>query len=255
MTSLLVATLNLRNIADRWAERLPLLLADFAALQPDVIGLQEVVYPLGQDRLLAAGGASRYEIRRSWAGRPEYGNAILVRERLADRLGPELVTHRTDLGWNRSVHCVDFAFGDGDGDDTLRLVNTHLHHLRADTGMREEQAGRLLDWLAGLPETSATVALGDFNAEPEEPAIARIEGAGFRSAFREATGADPDHTFPSGIVAPMTDPGRPICIDYIWLAGAVRATSARVVFDRPSASDPTLYPSDHIGLAAEVAIG
>ena len=35
-----VATLNLRNLADRWDERLPLLLADFAALQPDLIGLQ-----------------------------------------------------------------------------------------------------------------------------------------------------------------------------------------------------------------------
>lgn len=254
MTSaLLVATLNLRNIADRWNERLPLLLADFAALQPDVIGLQEVVYPLGQDRLLGAGGASRYEIRRSWAGRPEYGNAILVRDRLADRLAPELVTHRTDLGWNRSAHCVDLALGDGD--DTLRVVNTHLHHLRADTGMRDDQAGRLLDWLAGLPATSATVATGDFNAEPDEPAIARIEAAGFRSAYREANGAEPDHTFPSGIVAPMTDPGRPMCIDYIWLSGAVRASSARLVFDRPSASDPTLYPSDHLGIAVEVAIG
>jgi endonuclease/exonuclease/phosphatase family metal-dependent hydrolase len=254
MTSaLLVATLNLRNIADRWEERLPLLLADFAALQPDVIGLQEVVYPLGQDRLLAAAGASRYEIRRSWAGRPEYGNAILVRDRLADRLAPERVTHRTDLGWNRSAQCVDLALGDGD--DTLRVVNTHLHHLRADSGMRDDQAGRLLTWLAGLPEAGATVALGDFNAEPNEPAIARIEGAGFRSAFREANGAEPDHTFPSGIVAPMTDPGRPISIDYIWLSGAVRATSARLVFDRPSATDPTLYPSDHLGIAAEVTVG
>ena len=33
---LLVATLNIRNLADRWDERLPLLLADMAALQPDL---------------------------------------------------------------------------------------------------------------------------------------------------------------------------------------------------------------------------
>ena len=32
-----VATLNIRNIADRWDERLPLLLADMRSLQPDVI--------------------------------------------------------------------------------------------------------------------------------------------------------------------------------------------------------------------------
>jgi endonuclease/exonuclease/phosphatase family metal-dependent hydrolase len=44
MDRLHVATLNIRNLADRWDERLPLILADMAALQPDILGLQEVVY-------------------------------------------------------------------------------------------------------------------------------------------------------------------------------------------------------------------
>src|SRR5918996_5047597 len=56
MDSLHVATLNISNLADRWDERLPLLLADMAALQPDILGLQEVVYPLQQDRLIGAAG-------------------------------------------------------------------------------------------------------------------------------------------------------------------------------------------------------
>ena len=59
MTRLRVATLNILNLADRWEERLPLLLADTAALRPDLLGLQEVVYPMQQDRLLAAGDAGR----------------------------------------------------------------------------------------------------------------------------------------------------------------------------------------------------
>ena len=79
MDRLLVATLNILNLADRWAERLPLLLADMAALQPDLIGLQEVVYPMQQDRLLGAAGEGRYEAVRGWAGRPEYGNSLLVK--------------------------------------------------------------------------------------------------------------------------------------------------------------------------------
>ena len=37
MDRLLVATLNILNLADRWEERLPLLLADMAALQPDLM--------------------------------------------------------------------------------------------------------------------------------------------------------------------------------------------------------------------------
>jgi len=79
MRHLDVATLNLRNIADRWPERLPLLLSDMAALQPDLMGLQECVFAVGQDRLLGAAGEARYEIHRGWAGRPEYGNSVLVK--------------------------------------------------------------------------------------------------------------------------------------------------------------------------------
>ena len=98
MGSVHVATLNIRNLADRWDERLPLLLADMAALQPDVLGLQEVVYPLQQDRLIGAGGEGRYESTRGWAGRPEYGNALLVR-RPFEATDPD----RLDLGLQRSA--------------------------------------------------------------------------------------------------------------------------------------------------------
>src|SRR5829696_5007259 len=98
---LLVATLNILNLADRWEERLPLLLADMAALQPDVIGLQEVVYPLQQDRLLGAAGEGRYEVVRGWAGRPEYGNSLLVKAPLAAS-DPD----RLDLGLQRAAHRV-----------------------------------------------------------------------------------------------------------------------------------------------------
>src|SRR4029077_10819004 len=68
MDRLHVATLNILNLADRWDERLPLLLADFAALQPDLIGLQEVVYPMQQDRLIGAGGAGGERGMRGWRG-------------------------------------------------------------------------------------------------------------------------------------------------------------------------------------------
>ena len=67
---LLVATLNILNLADRWDERLPLLLADFAALQPDLIGLQEVVYVMQQDRLIGAAGAGEYRAIRAGPGGP-----------------------------------------------------------------------------------------------------------------------------------------------------------------------------------------
>ena len=36
---------------------------------------------------------------------------------------------------------------------------------------------------------------------------------------------------------------------------AVRVVSAKLAFDRPDPEDATLYPSDHLGLAAHLEIG
>lgn len=247
MTRMTIATLNIRNIADRWPERLPLLLADMAALQPDVMGLQEVLFAVEQDRVIAAAGPGRYTIERGWAGRPEYGNAVLVREPL--RVAS---VERLDLGLNRSSLRGLVAIDE----TTLLFAVTHLHHLPADETVRDEQTARLLDWLSAAPPADAQVVVGDFNAEPDEPASERMRSAGFRSAFAEANGADPDVTWPSGIQAPALDTdGDPGCLDYVWLRGEARPVSARLVFDRPAVGDPTLYPSDHFGIAAVVDVG
>jgi hypothetical protein len=53
----------------------------------------------------------------------------------------------------------------------------------------------------------------------------------------------------------MDTDGVPECLDYIWLRGDVRATSARLAFDRPDPEDPTIYPSDHLGISAMLEIG
>jgi endonuclease/exonuclease/phosphatase family metal-dependent hydrolase len=245
MTSLSVATLNLRNIADRWDERLPLLLADMAALQPDLIGLQECVYAAQQDRILGAAGAGRYASRRGWASRPEYGNAILAREPIDPG-----ATDRLDLAEGRSALRADAALPGG---ARLTFVATHLHHEVPDEAIRARQAAALVEWLAA--EHGPTVVVGDFNAEPVEPAYRVMLDAGFRSAHVEANGAEPGVTWPSGIQAPgMDTDGEPGCLDYIWVRGPINVEDCRVVFDRPAVDDPTLYPSDHFGLAATIRI-
>jgi hypothetical protein len=53
----------------------------------------------------------------------------------------------------------------------------------------------------------------------------------------------------------MDTDGDPECLDYIWVRGAARVESARLVFDRPDPEDPTLYPSDHLGIATILVIG
>jgi endonuclease/exonuclease/phosphatase family metal-dependent hydrolase len=248
MNLLQVATLNIRNLADRWDERLPLILSDMAALQPDLLGLQEVVYVLQQDRLIGAAGVGRYESLRGWAGRPEYGNALLAREPL---VASDM--ERLDLGLNRSAIRVRLA---PPGCSTLIVTVTHLHHLPADQAARDEQASQLLEWLAAAPSSDGQIVMGDFNAKPVEPAYARMTAGGYRSAFLEANGREPDVTWPSGLEAPARDvDGVPGCLDYIWVRGAIAVDACRLAFDRPAVGDPGLYPSDHLGLAARLRVG
>ncbi len=249
MTILRIATLNILNLADRWEERLPLMLADSAALRPDLLGLQEVVYPMQQDRLLGAGTPDDYTVHRGWAGRPEYGNSLLVRSPLAV-VGP---TERLDLGHARAAHRVTVPLP---GALDVVVAVTHLHHRVPDAAIRLEQAAALVAWLDAAPAATAQVAMGDFNADPTEPAYARMVAAGFRSAFAEANGAEPDVTWPSGLQAPAMDTdGDPSCLDYIWLRGAARAVNSRLWADRPAIDDPGLYPSDHLGVVATVEVG
>lgn len=248
MDRLHVATLNILNLADRWPERLPLILADMASLQPDLLGLQEVVYVLQQDRLIGAAGEAHYASIRGWAGRPEYGNSLLVKQPLvaAD-------VERLDLGLGRAAHRARLTLAGG---STLLMVVTHLHHVVDGDAQRDGQTEALLAWIAGAPPADATIALGDFNADPGEPAYARMNAAGFRSAFAAANGSEPAVTWPSGLQAPAMDTdGEPDCLDYIWVRGAVRVVDARLAFDRPHPEDPTLYPSDHFGLSAHLEIG
>jgi endonuclease/exonuclease/phosphatase family metal-dependent hydrolase len=248
MDPLHVATLNIRNMADRWPERLPLLLADMAALQPDLLGLQEVVYPMQQDRLIGAAGAGHYRESRGWAGRLEYGNSLLVREPLAASQ-----VDRVDLGLNRSALRAIVPVG---SDMQLLVAVTHLHHEVPDAAERDQQVKRLLDWLGSAPSVDAQVVMGDFNARPGEPAAQRMRANGYRSAYAEANGAEPAVTWPSGIQAPgMDTDGTPACLDYIWIRGAITVASARLAFDRPAVDDGTLYPSDHFGLSAQLAFG
>ena len=248
MDRLHVATLNIRNLADRWFERLPLLLADMAALQPDLFGLQEVVYVMQQDRLIGAAGEGHYAAVRGWAGRPEYGNSLLVRDPLT---GTDY--DRLDIGHTRAAHRVVVVLPNG---ARLLVVVAHQHSPVGEDAIRADQTAAILQWLDDAPATDGRIVMGDFNADPDEPSPARMRAAGFRSAFAEANGAEPAVTWPSGLMAPgMDTDGDPACLDYIWVRGAIRVESAQLAFDRPDPEDPGLYPSDHLGIAARLEIG
>ena len=254
-----VATLNLLYYpqGDRWRERRHLVERELRALGPDVLGLQEVDRSIGQDHALAAsvGAASEYVVyRASQNVRDRYprhwdGVVLLV----ARATGRVLFHEIRRLTYHRVVHALGLARSSG---ASVTIVNTHLHHPDGPPGqrMRLHQARDVLSFVEALPATDATVLLGDLNATPDEPALALLFAEGFRSATREVGLGDPA-TFPSGLVAPTIYRGPGVCIDYVLVRGSVRVIEARLAFDQPSAEDPGLFPSDHRGLLADLALG
>jgi endonuclease/exonuclease/phosphatase family metal-dependent hydrolase len=250
-TRLRVLTLNVLNVVDRWPERRPLLSAGFAAVGPDIAALQEVAFPIDQDRLIAG---TDYEVRRAAAWTVDLGNSLLVRRRLALRMMPLLESDRLGLGHRRSALRARLEVGGR----RVRLFATHLHHVPADEPIRDDQVAQLVDWVTRSPEADVTIVMGDFNAEPDEAAALRMLDAGFRSGYAEAAGANPSITFPSGLQAPDRREyvGWPEgCIDYVWIQGEVAATSAILAFNAAAPDDPTLLPSDHFGVVVDLALG
>lgn len=247
---LTIGTFNLRNVADRYDERRPLLAARFAAFAPGIVALQEVSLRPGErqdDLLMAAAPAHAYHsFAVPLARHPGFGLAILV------ATGDVLAHETIALDAGRIAQRVLLALP---GQRTLWVANTHLHHRAEEPGVRRAQAEAIVTWMADAPRADAAVVAGDFNDLPGSAACATMRAAGYRSAHAEANGAEPARTWPSGIVAPGADhAGEPGCVDYLWLAGAARAVAAGIACDEPAAGDATLYASDHFAVWAALEL-
>lgn len=252
--SLRVATFNIRNITDRYEERRPLLAAAFAEINADIIGLQEVIVSDGgtgkprQDDFLSSQLPGRHykSVISTHETRTYFSNAILC------AAGEVQVHEELRLSTGRSAHRILVLAGE----TTLWFANTHLHHKPEEPWVREEQARAICSWMADAPRADATFVVGDFNTPPHEPAYRVMTEAGYRSAFREVNGAEPPVTWPSGIQAETMDTdGDPNCLDYIWYSGAARFSEVRLAANQHPPSDPTIYPSDHFAIVAEVTAG
>ncbi|HET7636976.1 MAG TPA: endonuclease/exonuclease/phosphatase family protein [Candidatus Limnocylindria bacterium] len=248
-----IATLNLLGSADRWDERQPLVVSEFARLAPDLMALQEADFAAAQECAVAEGGPDGYAVHRAGESRPDYGNALLVRHGL-DR--PEAVRDggdRVELDDERSGVVVDLTLPSDAA--RLRVMSTHLHWVPDERRVRLDEVRRLLEELAERPAADATLIAGDLNATPDEPACDALREAGFRSAYEAANGGEPEWTYPNPATPADVAVRPPSCLDYIWVAGAARVVAARTVFETPPRDDPTLYPSDHRGLLAVLEIG
>ena len=242
-----IATLNLRNTADRWPERRHLLVRQLVDLSPDVIGVQELRVLPDQARWLVraverqSGGGLRYRAHRQ----TKVGLAGLWEGIGVLAAVPVVATARLDLGAQaRVAQRVTVRTPEG---GLLDVYNTHLG--LGGEALRSAQAQRILDWMDRRPPVPA-VLVGDFNARPGSPTVALLSRR-LRSAHLEVHGHEPARTVPTPLRAWSTGDGS--VLDYVFVNDLLEVHDARIAFAQCDDHDPTLLASDHYGLSVTVA--
>ncbi|MFD3538218.1 poly(A) polymerase [Streptomyces sp. NPDC058662] len=232
------------------ARRRPLLLAELAAADADVIALQEVEPELLRMLLAEPWVRDAYTVGTDPGGRDVAAYGLLVLSRLPVREAGlrELRAHKAV-----AAVTVDTAAG------PLVVADTHLtsDHSQDGAARRSAELALLAEGLGGI---GAEVALlGDFNdgrSGTEGPANA----LGFRDAWTEVHGAaDDTPTFdpaanPLAAVGSLS--GRAARLDRVLLeSGSSRNPPARVTGAALRGDSPGpqgLFASDHFGVEASV---
>lgn len=239
-------------------KRRELVVAQMVDAAPDLISLQEVYRPIRQanwlknqinSRLASRGDKDRpYRLVQKrkhhyWQG---YFEGIAILSRL-----PILSHDAISLGYQGRVALR--ANIELPTRETLDFVAIHLHHKARDREARVEQVMKLTGWLNEQNPVPKRIIAGDFNEVPEGPAIHQMK-QGYRSTFAELWGHEPVATFPTALVKQADDWAG--CLDYIFISPAVdKVLKVQIFCNKSAADDPTLYPSDHIGLLVTLETG
>lgn len=245
-----IATLNLCHHANRWEERLPLVVQTILDNEIDLIGLQEVWAQLGpgnQGHVLADAinqrlGREAYQafFTNSTRENSQMGIAIV------SRMPVESFTSIPLPGPWRVAQMVEVKYEGR----TFGFLNTHLHNQPVDDeSIRLPQVKRLVEWVR--EQEFPCIISGDFNAPPGSSTIRKIEES-HRSAYEAIHGQEPDFTFPTPLVAPQESE----MVDYLFYDPYVfKVKTCTLIGTQPAPEDDTLYASDHYGLAADIEWG
>ena len=250
-----IATFNLHQGFKRWEERRELIVAQLAALKPDIIALNEISVPLETGRWLWKETQERYSLRYSLLQQTKSDTPSLDEAQGLLTRFPVVETGNLDYLARGRVAQVARLEIEGRSVD---VYVTHLHHAREEDGLRQYQVQRLFQWVKSRNDVGACIVCGDFNATPDSLSIQLIP-----KSFRTVQMAP---TFPTGLkakdepAAPYDPPvslvaaGPISCYDYIWVTNDFAIDKSGRCFDQPDPKDPTLWPSDHLGVWADLTL-
>src|SRR3954453_7919336 len=243
-----VATLNLEQDHKRWDARRELVQAEIGRLTPDIMAFNEVCIPRQSARGLrdAAPALTGYKLvqqtRVNSLSRVE-GEALLTRFEIVE-------TGNFDYQTKDIVALVARVLVDA---TPLDIYVTPLFMARGDDSLRLFQVQQLLAWIDTRDDVAPSIVCGDFNAPLDAPSAALMA-----SRYR------PTQTQPTAFT-PLADQDGSVshpdrhrmdrCIDYIWVSNGVQIVASGLCFNQPSPQDPSLWPSDHVGVWADLSFG
>jgi endonuclease/exonuclease/phosphatase family metal-dependent hydrolase len=262
MATFKLVTFNLLNKPSRWHKRRELIVSQLRQLQPDAIALQEVALPHNTAHWIAdqLGGYSVHTSPKSGALAEHEAVATLSRLPVTDCKRLDLATQ------SRVAQAVTLQIGGRD----IVLVNGHFMFHVYDHVKRIRQVERVLTLLRLTTGALPTIVCGDFNATPDMRSIQMMKER-FTSAHEAKHGREPEWTCPTPlhyhlnnvrkglstvgnlIAYRQPEPWRGT-VDYIFVDENFTVGACDVVLDQPAPDDPTLYPSDHVGLCAELVL-
>ena len=159
---------------------------------------------------------------------PLWGNAILSRYPIISYSNFELPPR--DLVILRGFTKAIIDIGNG---EMIDVIATHLHHLEEDSDIRQQQIPVIAEYWNG---GKATVILGDFNAEPDDPEMAVFNDVSLIDVMADAERK-------SAYTYHAADLHRRI--DYIWISPDLKVKEANVPFSLASDHLPVLAIIDH----------
>lgn len=243
-----IATFNLHQGFKRWQERRELIVEQFGVLRPDIIALNEILAPLETGRWFWQEVNKRFNSKYSYLQQNKVG-AFISEEEAQGLLTRFPVLEAGHFEYLARGRIAQVARVEVNG-QPVDIYVTHLHHVRDEDGLRQYEVKRLFQWIQNRNDVSTCIVCGDFNAPPDSPSI-QLVPKNFRPVQISPT-------FPTGLVevgGRLSEPEIPrlsICLDYIWITQDLTIETSGLCFNQPDAKDSSLWPSDHVGVWADL---
>ena len=245
-----IATLNIEQDHKRWTDRRELIADQLGKLQPDVLAINEICIPKQTGRYLQQIATRSLGVEFNLIQQSKVNG-------LSQSDGEALLTRFTV----RETANFDYRARDAVAlvarlqveDHLIDIYVTHLYQSRGKDSLRLYQVQQLLDWINTRDDVAARVVCGDFNATLDMTS-AKLMSETFRPSQTQPTAFSPLEDVDGAMSHPYWQ-RLDRCIDYVWVSGPLRVVESGLCFNTPSATDGTLWPSDHIGVWADLEIG